>query len=515
LELQLYLYNMKKVIKLTESDLIKIIKSKLNEEESETIEIPASEYKHLLSITGNNGAILEKTRRFRGKKIVVKGNLDITNLPVKNLGTIHIDGNLNAHASSLETLKGVTIKGYSSYWSTPLDNAEKARQRRMEELEADERRQNGEWDSDNPNIDEIGLKANAAFDFLVQNGEIAAMDDEEKQELKDKQKELDSLEQQQEDYDTSNDDWQEVWDEIQGRIVELQEEIDDLTIKNNDVYGLIPEKYDHYDMTSFKTTYDNISEYKIAVGTTSEADTSLRDWVKGLLDDVGYRGFNTYTVENHIDGDEVADYLTDDMREQIYDDPENWDISRELSKSQEEEIWVLKMEKWVYENEGIRFPIKYPTREDNGKIFDFMDENEEHEFQLRYEGDEWVLYKDGVVTQPGKLYDDEDTEDHQDDRDSRIVDIEYEIQEIEENPDGDLNEDDIENAVDDRRSEILRDPMRWIDDYGLSMDNFIDEGQFIEDVANEEDYGTLNSYSDSYDSITVGGTDYIVMVYEK
>jgi len=506
---------MKKVIKLTESDLIKIIKSKLNEEESETIEIPASEYKHLLSITGNNGAILEKTRRFRGKKIVVKGNLDITNLPVKNLGTIHIDGNLNAHASSLETLKGVTIKGYSSYWSTPLDNAEKARQRRMEELEADERRQNGEWDSDNPNIDEIGLKANAAFDFLVQNGEIAAMDDEEKQELKDKQKELDSLEQQQEDYDTSNDDWQEVWDEIQGRIVELQEEIDDLTIKNNDVYGLIPEKYDHYDMTSFKTTYDNISEYKIAVGTTSEADTSLRDWVKGLLDDVGYRGFNTYTVENHIDGDEVADYLTDDMREQIYDDPENWDISRELSKSQEEEIWVLKMEKWVYENEGIRFPIKYPTREDNGKIFDFMDENEEHEFQLRYEGDEWVLYKDGVVTQPGKLYDDEDTEDHQDDRDSRIVDIEYEIQEIEENPDGDLNEDDIENAVDDRRSEILRDPMRWIDDYGLSMDNFIDEGQFIEDVANEEDYGTLNSYSDSYDSITVGGTDYIVMVYEK
>jgi hypothetical protein len=506
---------MKKVIKLTESDLIKIIKSKLNEEESETIEIPASEYKQLLSVTGNNGAILEKTRRFRGKKIVVKGTLDIIGLPVKNLGTIHIDGNLNAHGSSLETLKGVTIKGWSSYFSTPLDNAERARQRRMEELEADERRQNGEWDSDNPNIDEIGLKANAAFDYLVQNGEIAAMDDEEKQELKDKQSELDSLEQQQEDYDTSNDDWQEVWDELQGRIVELQEEIDDLTIKNNDVYGLIPEKYDHYDMTSFKTTYDNISEYKIAVGTTSEADTSLRDWVKGLLDDVGYRGFNTYTVEDHIDGDEVADYLTNDMREQIYDDPENWDISRELSKSQEEEIWVLKMEKWVYENEGIRFPIKYPTREDNGKIFDFMDEDEEYEFQLRYEGDEWVLYKDGVVTQPGEIYDDEDTEDHQDDRDSRIVDIEYEIQEIEENPDGDLNEDEIDEAVEDRRREVSRNPLEWIRDYGLTMDNFIDEGQFIEDVANDEDYGTLNSYDNSYDSITVGGTDYIVMAYEK
>jgi hypothetical protein len=34
-------------------------------------------------------------------------------------------------------------------------------------------------------------------------------------------------------------------------------------------------------------------------------------------------------------------------------------------------------------------------------------------------------------------------------------------------------------------------------------------------MANNEDYGTLNSYDGSYDSITVGGTDYIVMTYEK
>ena len=62
---------MNKVIKLTESDLIKIIKNKLNEQEDEFIEIPASEYLQLLSVTGYNGAALEKTRRFRGKKIKV------------------------------------------------------------------------------------------------------------------------------------------------------------------------------------------------------------------------------------------------------------------------------------------------------------------------------------------------------------------------------------------------------------------------------------------------------------
>ena len=69
--------------------------------------------------------------------------------------------------------------------------------------------------------------------------------------------------------------------------------------------------------------------------------------------------------------------------------------------------------------------------------------------------------------------------------------------------------------VEDRRREILRNPLDWIRDYGLTMDNFIDEGQFIEDIANGEDYGTLNSYDNSYDNITVGETEYIVMVYEK
>jgi hypothetical protein len=41
------------------------------------------------------------------------------------------------------------------------------REELAKEAEADERREDGEWDLDNPNIDDEGLAANALFQHLV------------------------------------------------------------------------------------------------------------------------------------------------------------------------------------------------------------------------------------------------------------------------------------------------------------------------------------------------------------
>jgi len=501
---------MKKVIKLTESDLIRIIKNKLNEEDSEFIEIPANEYLQLLSVTGYNGAALEKTRRFRGKKIKVIGDLDISGKPIKNLGTIYLQGTLEARNSKLETLDGVTITGSKWYWQTPFEDKEKERKRRQVLKDAQERRESGEWDLNNPNISDEGLRANAAFQYLVENADIEEMTDEEKEELKN----LERRQQEISDRMEVEDD-EELLSDLESEYDELQEEIDDLVKKDNDVYGLIPESYGHYDISSFKTVYDDFYGATVAVGTEYEADESKKEWIKQLLDDGGYRNFNQYTVERHIDGDEVANYFEDTIREWIYEDPDNYDVVRDLSKIQKEELWLLKMEKWVYENEGVRFPLKYPTAEENGTVFDFWDENEEHEFQLKYEGNRWTLYKDGSVVQPGQLYDDEDTQDHQDDRESRISDIEYEMQEIEENPDGDLDEDSIEEVVEDKKYDIAQDPMRWLRDYDMDIENFVDEDKFIEDVADDEDYGILNGYDGTYDIINLNNQSYVVMITDK
>ena len=112
-----------------------------------------------------------------------------------------------------------------------------------------------------------------------------------------------------------------------------------------------------------------------------------------------------------------------------------------------------------------------------------------------------------------KIYDDENTSDQQDDKDSRISDIEYEIQEIKDEPDGDPDEDSIEEAVETYlNGEIDDDPYGWLKNHGFDIENYIDTRRLKQQLINDADYGeVLNSYNGSYDEIIVNGTHYIVM----
>jgi len=502
---------MKKVIRITESELIKIIKRTINEDESEYYEIPASEYKQLLMATGYNAVGLAKTRKFGGKPIKVIGNLDLSNSPIKNLGKLYVTGKLILNRSQIENIEDVRVDGYVSYYDTPYEKYLKRIQIQKERAEANERREEGVWNLEEDPDDTEAQMAHAAFKYLVDRGDIKVLSDEEKERLDQLKIILQNKEEEQENLSADIDDYSEKFDEIQEEIDEIEEEIEELESKNNDVYGLIPERHNHYQLTQFKTLYDDLWDNFIAVGTIENADESLRDYAENLFDDVGYSAFNDYILESNINEDEVADYFEDMFSQDIYDSPESYDIKRELSKSQEEEIWLLKMEKWVYENDGVRAPIKYQTREENGRVFDFMDESEEHEFQLRYEGNRWTLFKDGSIVQPEQLYDDEDTEEHIDDRNSRISDIEYEIDEIKENPDGDLDDSSIEYEIESKKDEVRRNPLQWLKDYDVDIKYFVNRDGIIDDIVNDYDYSSLNSTYGSYEEISINGNEYIVM----
>lgn len=499
---------MKKVVKLTESKLMNLIRQKLNEDTSEYYEISAQEYLQLLKMTGYNAIGLSKTKRFGGKPIKVIGNLDLRSTPIRNLGKLYITGNLDAQYSKLDTLDDVICDGRISTWSTPIEEKIKAR-KRYEELEgAKERRSEGVWDINNEYIDTEGEMANAAFDLLIMNGEISAMDDDERieyQRLNDEYGRIESEMESTEDEDMKS--------ELSDDLDEIQEDLDSLESKNNDVYGLIPYGT-HYSMTTFKTRYNELDGAIIAVGTVGDADRSLYEYMDDLVDEVRYKNFNYHFIERHIDGDSVADYLEVHFREDIYHNPEGWDIPRELSKSQKEEIWLLEMEKWVYENEGVRVPVKYPTMEGNGTIFDFLD-NDDNQFLLKYEGNRWVLYKEGSIVQPNQLYDDEDTEEHQNERDERISDIEYEIQSIKSDPDGELDEDKVEEELEDKLDEIRSNPMDYIREYDLDIENLINHRDFVQGLVDEADYGRLNGLDETYEEIDINGTTYIVMLIDK
>jgi hypothetical protein len=92
----------------------------------------------------------------------------------------------------------------------------------------------------------------------------------------------------------------------------------------------------------------------------------------------------------------------------------------------------------------------------------------------------------------------------------RINDIDYEIQDIKDYPDGDPDEDDVEREVEEKIDEIKDDPVRWLDDYGMEYDQFVNLRSLKEDLVNDSDYGAISSYDGTYDEINVNDNTYIV-----
>lgn len=493
--------------------LSSLIKNVILEQEEE-VRITPEQYKdNLKAVAGRAYGIL-KLPKFKGKQLVVVGNLNLSgDKRITRLGPIKIEGNLDVTHTNIETLRDVVITGRPRYWGTPWEQTLERQKRQQQIAEAEERRKEDVWNL--ANTDEEGEKAHAAFNYAVQEGLLKALDDDDKERVSELRIGIKDLEDQQERLEVDDDEsYSDRYDEIQDQIDELEEELDDLEGNYTDVYDLIPYG-GHYGFTTFMS----ISErFEISVGTESEADEALEDYYQEWIDNPK-EYIRKETLEWHIDGDAVADDFRDTVEEWIRESPESYGIDRELSDDQEEEIWLLEMEKWVYENEGIRAPISEPTIEENGKVFDFVDA-EDNRFQYRNQSNdpnrsEWVLYMDGNVVSVADIYEDEDTEEHETERENRISDIEYEIDEIKENPDGDLDENKIEEEVEDRLYDIRRDPSDFLigvlgyDDSILL--NYIDKDSLLKSLVNDGSYGDINGYDGNYDTTTVNGNYYIVM----
>jgi hypothetical protein len=178
------------------------------------------------------------------------------------------------------------------------------------------------------------------------------------------------------------------------------------------------------------------------------------------------------TTKPHIDEDEVVSYAEDLFDEDIRQNPDVYfsDESRELSPDQEERIE--------------RYELKITQIQS-------MIENLEDEM-------------DGE--------NDDEIEEKIDELNSEIDDLNVVIDDIKENPDGDFPEDLIEDAVEGRVSDVRRDILGFMEDFGLNWDDYVDKDNFIEGVIDADGYGhTINSYDGSADEITVMGGLYYVM----
>jgi hypothetical protein len=494
---------MRKLV-VSEDQFKRLVNNIIKEEEGvDEVYITPDEYYALLKQVGNMAHAIPQLPKFRGKKLIIKGNLDLSgNKKIISLGDVKVDGNVNVQGTSIRDIKNLNYTGRFTYWNTPLHQKELQIRQQKRIAENEQRREDKEWDLSN--TDEEGEMANAAFDYAVGLGLLKARTEEEEEEYQELERRMEEIKDRMEAEED-----EELYDEMSSEYDELEERLDELK-NTTDVYDLYPEG-NHYYLHRFMSLSEG---FEIAVGTEYQADKSMRDYFQEWVDSPEHY-INRDTASNHIDGDTVADEFEYVIREWYEEDPSNYNVTRNLSSNQEEEIWLLEMEKWVYENEGVRAPISEATREE-GDVFDFEDV-EGNRFQYRntstgsHRGN-WVLYKNGQVVSPHQIYEDEDTQEHEDDRESRISDIEYEIESIKNDPDGEYNEDEIEELIEDRLNDIRRNPTDFLDELGLDYFEYMDKDSLLEDLINSDDYGNaLNGYDGSYDEIRVNDNYYIVM----
>ena len=101
---------MKKVLKLTESNLINLIKNIIKEQDEEEVIISPEEYYTLLKNVYYQAHAIPKLRPFRGKKLVIDGSLDFKpfkdEIHLTDLGNIKVNGSV-AIDKSFEARMGV------------------------------------------------------------------------------------------------------------------------------------------------------------------------------------------------------------------------------------------------------------------------------------------------------------------------------------------------------------------------------------------------------------------------
>lgn len=335
------------------------------------------------------------------------------------------------------------------------------RERNRKLAEAEERRIENEWEL-GPNCPEIGVKANALFNYLVSEGEIIPKTNEDRERIDQLTNQIEQLQLQ---YDQS----EEVETDLLDQISELEDEVETLEGKY-DVYNLIPDG-SHYRMDAFELIPSDVEDQRWAVGTEGEVQTSCEEYVEQLLDDVGYDGFSRGFVEGYLDADAVAEYAEDFYGDDVENNPEVYfdESERQLSDEQNETIGVNK--------------DKIQSLE---QIIENLEES-----------------KDGE--------NDDELQDKIDEIQETIDELNDEISDIEADPEGEYPQDLIDEKVEELVEDVRRNPRWFMDEFGLQPNEYIDKDAFIEGLIDTDGYGIINGWDGSYSDIRVGDEYFIVM----
>ena len=475
---------MNKKILFSEKKVLKNLKFLVEQDES-MYKISPEEFNELLKFASNNVKAITKLPKFQGKKLWITGPLKISGSDVNSLGNIgYVEGNLDIGETNISDIGDVIVKDRVWDYGTPRQKKRLAIELAKKRAENNDREEEGEWDINNPNIDSLGIKANTLYRYLIENGDVNEPSEDEKEEIVQIESQLIELN---DKYEKSEE--PEEYNEISDKISELEERLEELK-PNITVYDLFPTRYTHYGLTQFEVLSLDFKNQEYTVGTESEMDDAAKEYANNYFDEMSIDGFNSSFLSDHIDKDYLESYVKDFYESDVYDNPDVYfnDDDYELSSEQEErkdqlEEYISKME------------------DRKSELEDEQSELEDEQSEFEHNSDEYNDIDEKLQEINSNL----------EEIDDNIETAQNEIDEIEESK-REVTDDMVEKVVQGRVDDALYDPVSFIKDWGLDLNNFIDKDSLAQGLVDSEGWGIMNSYDGNYSSVdSVGDEIYYVM----
>jgi hypothetical protein len=258
--------------------------------QDEWVEIEPEYYIDMLSYVNGDGSVISKFPEYRGKKIKITGDLNLSgNKIVKNIDNIDlVDGKLNISHTDIKFFDKNKVTGHFTYYGSKMNIIEEQKKLQEKFDTLNKLRIRDSWNIDNSN--KVSLETEALYDHLYQNGMVTEYEDENGE------------------------------------------------TKIEDKYFIWNEKYDYYDYGSYYTWLGDKnfnSEWIVISDDDIRRVVELK--VESDIEELGIDTFRSWVFENNLDDDKVKNFL-EDYWSDIYNDPYSWDVPKLLSAQQEKLI---------------------------------------------------------------------------------------------------------------------------------------------------------------------------------
>lgn len=464
---------MKKSLYNSHKEIIESLRLISEQEDDEYYKIDAKELEELIYYAGS--IAVTKLPKFKGKKLYVIGDLDIDGKDIKSLGNIgYVDGRLDISHTQISSTEGTIVTGYISDYKTPRERIRIQKELQKKKDEQNELRKDKEWDLNNPNIDSLGLKANALYQYLIDENIIEQKEINDEEENKIKQ-EIEILNKR---YDEEED--PDVYNKLYDQISELEDKLEELK-PEVDVYDLNPTRYSFYGLTQFEILNYNHKNEEYTVGTSREMDDAMEEYFENYVNDVGLDSFNEHVLERCIDEDSVKSMLEEYYNDSVRDSPNSYFSESDFQYTEEQEKRMEQLENYIKEMKTLKDEVESEQSELENEIED------PQEYEQKY-----------------------------DELQKKIEEIEENIEKAEEEltetePDKEPTEEMINDKVDELVEDDMENPVRVLKDWGYEIKDYIDTDELVKILVDEGSWGDMNGYDGDYNSVDINNKTYYVM----